>query len=253
MQALSEEDYKHWLIALEARDPSTNLNQTKSKDKHGSKSNVNNNFIDKALSGGESSSSYSNSNESYILDGEGYWFVKKCIGGIEFGGLDQKGMYRVVGVTSRVRAVMELFLNSKSKIKSEAMNNIDEQNLDAVDLLPNFVLKENEFETKTITSALKGYLRNLTEPIMTFDLHNAFISAASMHFKFSILFCYFILKLKYFILELENRASRTEKIHQLLHQLPPINFKVLNILIEHLHKFVKLFLFSIISFFILSI
>lgn len=180
-QALSEEDYKQWLIALDARDPLTNSNQSKSKDKH--KSNANNSVVDRGQcsSSGECSSSYSNSNESYKLDGEGYWFVKKCIRGIEFGGLDQKGIYRVVGVTSRVRAVMELFLNSKSNNDSETTNNIDEQNLDDVDLLPNFILKDNEFETKTITSALKGYLRNLVEPIMTFELHNSFISAASKY------------------------------------------------------------------------
>lgn len=36
-----------------------------------------------------------------------------------------------------------------------------------------------EWESKTITSALKTYLRNLQEPLMTFKYHNSFISAAS--------------------------------------------------------------------------
>lgn len=36
-----------------------------------------------------------------------------------------------------------------------------------------------EWESKTITSALKTYLRNLHEPLMTFKYHNSFISAAS--------------------------------------------------------------------------
>lgn len=44
-----------------------------------------------------------------------------------------------------------------------------------------------EWETKTITSALKLFLRNLPEPLMTFKYHNAFISAASKTiFYFSI-------------------------------------------------------------------
>lgn len=34
-------------------------------------------------------------------------------------------------------------------------------------------------ESKTIASALKHYLRNLNEPLMTFRLHNGFIAAAS--------------------------------------------------------------------------
>jgi hypothetical protein len=34
-------------------------------------------------------------------------------------------------------------------------------------------------ETKTITSAIKNYLRSLPEPLMTFRLHEQFIKAAS--------------------------------------------------------------------------
>lgn len=34
-------------------------------------------------------------------------------------------------------------------------------------------------ESKTIASALKQYLRHLSEPLMTFRLHHAFIAAAS--------------------------------------------------------------------------
>jgi hypothetical protein len=36
-----------------------------------------------------------------------------------------------------------------------------------------------EFESKTITSAVKTFFRNLPEPIMTFKLHASFIEAAS--------------------------------------------------------------------------
>ena len=36
-----------------------------------------------------------------------------------------------------------------------------------------------EWETKTITSAAKTYLRNLPEPLMTFKMHTSFIAAAS--------------------------------------------------------------------------
>ena len=37
----------------------------------------------------------------------------------------------------------------------------------------------NEWELKTITSAIKNYFRSLPEPIMTFKLHQDFIAAAS--------------------------------------------------------------------------
>ena len=38
------------------------------------------------------------------------------------------------------------------------------------------------WETNTLTSALKSYLRNLPEPLMTFELHRAFIDAAKKDF-----------------------------------------------------------------------
>ena len=36
-----------------------------------------------------------------------------------------------------------------------------------------------EWENKTLTSAVKTYLRNLPEPLMTFRLHSEFMNAAS--------------------------------------------------------------------------
>ena len=36
-----------------------------------------------------------------------------------------------------------------------------------------------EFEVKTITSAMKNYFRKLSEPLMTFRLHQKLITAAS--------------------------------------------------------------------------
>jgi hypothetical protein len=39
-----------------------------------------------------------------------------------------------------------------------------------------------EWESKTITSSLKTYLRNLSEPLMTFRYHSGFIAAASKFF-----------------------------------------------------------------------
>ncbi|KAH9421614.1 Rho GTPase-activating protein 42 [Dermatophagoides pteronyssinus] len=215
-QSISEEDYKYWLETLNARDPyPVNINNQKSNKQNTNKSNNNDNMknniniID------------NHTNETYQLDINGYWFIKKCIKTIELHGLDQKGIYRMVGVASRVRTLMDMFIKSKQSnenITEQNTNDNDDVDDDNIDLLPNFNIDSDEFETKTLTSALKNYLRNINEPIMTFKLHNSFITAA----------------------KLENRALRIEKIHQLVHRLPPINFKVLKILIEHLQKVAKL-------------
>lgn len=37
----------------------------------------------------------------------------------------------------------------------------------------------DEYDTKLLASAVKKYLRILNEPLMTFDLHDKFIAAAS--------------------------------------------------------------------------
>ncbi|KAF7492106.1 Oligophrenin-1 [Sarcoptes scabiei] len=226
-QALSEEDYKYWLEILDARDPYPNPSHSLNKsNKHQLTSNKQNPH--------QSNINCSpHSQDSMVIDLEGYWFVKKCIQMIESRGINFKGIYRVVGVTSRVRALMEIYLQCKSKslntLTSQSLMPVNQMNaqdylnfstsLNENDLLPNFNLDDSEeFEIKTITSALKSYLRQLSEPIMTFKLHNDFVAAA----------------------KLENRAFRIEKIHQLVHRLPAINFSILKILIEHLNKVSKL-------------
>lgn len=48
-----------------------------------------------------------------------------------------------------------------------------------------------EWEVKTITSAIKQYFRTLPEPLMTYELHNDFIAAASKS-SARILLCAFL-------------------------------------------------------------
>ena len=172
-QALSEEDYKLWIDALDGRDPAV-LSLIKN-GKASFKSNEN----------GPIKSDGNSYSDSYELDEEGFCFVRKCIKSIETKGLDHKGIYRIVGVTSKVRGVMDLFSDKRAlSIAKRKCNVSNESNgstnssTDENDLFE-LNLDSEEFETKTITSALKGYLRNLAEPIMTFNLHSLFISAAS--------------------------------------------------------------------------
>lgn len=80
-------------------------------------------------------------------------------------GLDEQGLYRVGGVSSKITKLLAMGLDRRKTTNG----------LNSLSFLDDCI----EWETKTITSALKLYLRNLPEPLMTFKYHNAFISAAS--------------------------------------------------------------------------
>ena len=75
-------------------------------------------------------------------------------------GLEDHGLYRLVGVSSKVSKLLALGLDRRKADK--------------------LMLEDpSEWEVKTITSAIKQYFRNLPEPLMTYKLHSAFIAAAS--------------------------------------------------------------------------
>ncbi|XP_078601921.1 rho GTPase-activating protein 26-like isoform X8 [Branchiostoma floridae x Branchiostoma japonicum] len=126
-----------------------------------------------------------------LLNDIGFTFIKRCIQSIETRGIEEQGLYRVVGVNSKVKKLTELCL-------------VDRRKADKVDL--------DEYEIKTITSALKNYFRGLPEPLLTFKLHQEFINAAKQ----------------------ESRTLRINDIHRLVHQLPESNFEMLDMLIGHL-------------------
>ena len=65
---------------------------------------------------------------------------------------------------------------------------------------------------KTTTSALKNYFRKLSEPILTFKLHQKLISAA----------------------KLESREKRIEEIGNIIRQLPRDNYRLAKLIIGHL-------------------
>jgi len=88
-----------------------------------------------------------------------------------YAGLEEQGLYRVVGVSSKVSKLLTMGLDRRKADKLVALDD------------------PFEWESKTITSSLKTYLRNLPEPLMTFRYHNGFIVAAS---KFLMPQCLFI-------------------------------------------------------------
>ncbi|XP_050544973.1 rho GTPase-activating protein 26 [Daktulosphaira vitifoliae] len=169
-QALSEEDRKLWMDVMDGKEPEY----------------------------GVPSISSLNSDNNIFLDDAGFNFVNKCIQAIESRGLDEQGLYRVGGVSSKIQKLLAMGLDRRKT--TNCLNSL------------NFLDDTIEWETKTITSALKLFLRNLPEPLMTFKYHNSFISAAKQ----------------------EVRLKRINDVHILLHKIPKPNFSMLEVLLKHL-------------------
>ncbi|CAF3338689.1 unnamed protein product [Rotaria socialis] len=131
------------------------------------------------------------------LDDSGIDFVKKCIQVIERRGLDEQGLYRVVGMQSKVNSVVAGHFDAHKTLAQRLATPVEE-----------------DIELKTICSALKLYLRTLKEPVFTFKLHNRFIEAAMI----------------------DDKADRIRTLHTLLKELPKHNYDLLYILMSHLHK-----------------
>ncbi|XP_048459936.1 rho GTPase-activating protein 26-like [Rhincodon typus] len=83
MQALSEEDRRLWIEAMDGREPVYNLNK------------------DNPISEGAAQ-----------LDKVGFDLVKKCIRAVEERGLNEQGLYRIAGVNSRVQKLLGLLMGS---------------------------------------------------------------------------------------------------------------------------------------------
>ena len=75
--------------------------------------------------------------------------------------MEEEGIYRKPGIISKATKLY------KTAIERGKMNSINLTN-------------EEDWDTKTIASAVKGYLsKQLEEPILTFALHSQFIECAS--------------------------------------------------------------------------
>jgi len=167
-QALSEEDCALWMDAMDGKEPM---------------------YVCPPKPG--------NAHHTY-LDEAGFAFVTRCFNTLEGRGLEDQGLYRVVGVTSKVNRLLTLGLDRK---KCDKLNFED----------------PTEVETKTVTSAIKTFLRNLPEPIMTYKLHAKFIAAA----------------------KLETYEARVSEVQSLVDQLPEPNKRMLELLLRHLEKVAK--------------
>ncbi|KAL1110502.1 hypothetical protein AAG570_008030, partial [Ranatra chinensis] len=164
LQALSEEDRKQWMDIMDGKEPTYGVPMPLKTSK-----------------------------EDRSLDDIGFNFVSKCIEVLEGRGLDEQGLYRVVGVSSKVNKLLMMGLDRRK---------LEKLSLD----------DPCEWESKTITSALKTYLRNLPEPLMTFRYHSSFIVAAKQ----------------------DTHMQRMQDVHSLVHRIPAPNLKMLDMLIKHL-------------------
>uniref|UniRef100_A0AAQ6ART9 Rho GTPase-activating protein 10 n=1 Tax=Amphiprion ocellaris TaxID=80972 RepID=A0AAQ6ART9_AMPOC len=165
VQTLSEDDHKFWMQAMGGKEPIGHyLGRTLSKERG----------IDAQL------------------DEVGLNFVKNSISAIETRGINDQGLYRVVGVSSKVQKLLSLMIDEKS-------NEVD-------------LSTSEDWDVKTITSALKLYLRSLPEPLMTYGLYKEFISPAKGG----------------------SPESRIQAVHCLVHKLPERNRLVLGLLMKHL-------------------
>ncbi|KAL4631235.1 rho GTPase-activating protein 26-like [Arapaima gigas] len=170
MQALSEEDRRLWMEAMDGREPGTVL------------ANV---ALALPLPAAQ-------------LDSIGFSVIKKFIHAVETRGINDQGLYRIVGVHSRVQKLLSLAMDPKTSADVE-------------------LVTSSEWEIKTITSALKHYLRILPAPLMTYQFQRCFIKAA----------------------KLDNQEARIAEIHSIVHHLPEKNREMLHLLMKHLANVAK--------------
>ncbi|XP_009463626.1 PREDICTED: oligophrenin-1 [Nipponia nippon] len=130
--------------------------------------------------------------EEMELNEVGFKFVRKCINAVETKGITTEGIYRTVGSNIQVQKLLNAFFDPKCP------GDVD--------------LQSGDWDIKTITSSLKFYLRNLSEPVMTYKLHKELVLAAKS----------------------ENLDYRLGAIHALVYKLPEKNREMLELLIQHL-------------------
>ncbi|KAM4620037.1 oligophrenin-1 [Polymixia lowei] len=126
------------------------------------------------------------------LNEVGFKFVRKCINFVETKGLTQEGVYRTVGSNIQVQKLLNAFFDPTCP------GDVD--------------FHGSDWDIKTITSAMKFYLRSLSEPLMTYSLHGDLILAAKS----------------------DSLDQRLSEIHSLTYKLPEKNREMLDMLIQHL-------------------
>ena len=103
------------------------------------------------------------------------------------------------------------------------------QDMDSVDLDSD----EWTVDINNVTSVLKMWFRELPEPLLTFNLHQGFIDAASEPSKFTASSCIFLIAL---YPEIDNDRLRHIRLHERVNDLPDPNYATLKYFMGHLHR-----------------
>ena len=134
------------------------------------------------------------------LNSMAFTFLKDCLQELETRGLNDQGLYRVGGVVSKVKKLLNEGLIATSSDKSP---------LDLSD--------PKQWESKTIASAVKQYFRDLNKPLMTHTLYVNFVEGVKN----------------------DSEASRMEHLLATMKKMPVANREMLKVLIRHLGMRVK--------------
>lgn len=121
--------------------------------------------------------------------------VEKCIEAVEAVALDYEGIYRKTGGYGQTKIITQLF-------ERQDYTTFDLRDTDRFN------------DICSVTSVLKTYFRSLPVPLLTFDLHEEFISAAG----------------------LKDPALKAKHLQELVDRLPPEHYHTLRFLVLHLHR-----------------
>ncbi|CAB3998920.1 rho GTPase-activating 44-like isoform X2 [Paramuricea clavata] len=116
--------------------------------------------------------------------------IEECVRFIFQHGMDTEGLFRIAGQATKVRKLKASFDAGLADLSGE------------------------EYDVHAVTGALKQYLRELPEPLMTFELHHEWIEAGSIR----------------------ERDDRLQKLWTVVSQLPKANKDNLRYLIKFLAK-----------------
>ncbi|KAG2074706.1 RhoGAP-domain-containing protein [Suillus decipiens] len=122
--------------------------------------------------------------------------VEKCIDALtQMSALDYEGIYRKTGGSGQTKMITQLF--ERGDYGSFDLRDNDQFN-----------------DICSVTSVLKTYFRQLPVPLLTYDLHGEFISAAS----------------------LKDPGLKTQCLQELVGRLPSEHYHTLRLLVLHLHR-----------------
>ncbi|KAJ7155437.1 Rho GTPase activation protein [Mycena crocata] len=120
--------------------------------------------------------------------------MEKCCQAIEKYGIESQGIYRLSGTVTKVA-------NLRQRL---------DKDLESVDLDST----EWSSDINNVASVMKMWLRELPDPLLTFDLQQGFIDAA----------------------KIENDRLRHIRLHERVNDLPDANYATLKYFLGHLHR-----------------